>query len=149
MAFFSKTYFDKMATKFHPFFLLSLLISDVQTNSIHSLKKVSGHFANFLYKTAFLKSKFEDDPVRVQKRNISHFKGLEQTFKMRYITSLNSYWIQKYQPSKLKVRKKVRFSTKTEVFFRMFNFDGWWRPIQQEFRDVLYLISKVYSKPLK
>ena len=44
---------------------------------IHSPKTVSGHFADFLYKTTFLKSKFEDDPVRVQKRNLSHFKGLE------------------------------------------------------------------------
>ena len=32
--------------------------------------------------------------------------------------SLNSHWIQKYQPSNLKVQKKnVRFSTKTDVFF--------------------------------
>ena len=31
----------------------------------------------------------------------------------------------------------------------MFYFDGWWRPIQWEFRDALYLILKVYSKPLK
>ena len=44
---------------------------------VHSPKKVSGHFADFLYKTAFLKSNFEDDPVRVQRRNVSHFKGLE------------------------------------------------------------------------
>ena len=44
---------------------------------LHSPKKVSGHFADFLYKTAFLKSNFEDDPVRVQRRNVSHFKGLE------------------------------------------------------------------------
>ena len=44
---------------------------------VHSPKKVSGHFADFLYKTAFLKSKFEDDPVRVQKRTVYHFEGLE------------------------------------------------------------------------
>ena len=40
-------------------------------------QKISGHFADFLYKTAFLKSKFEDDPVRVQKHNVPHFKDLE------------------------------------------------------------------------
>ena len=45
----------------------------------------------------------EADPVGVQKRTVSHFKGLEETFKMRYSTSLNSYVIQKYQPSKLNV----------------------------------------------
>ena len=45
--------------------------------NLHSPKKVSGHFTDFLYKTAFLKSKFKDDPVRVQKRTVSHFKGLE------------------------------------------------------------------------
>ena len=44
---------------------------------INSPKKVSGHFADFLYKTAFLKSKFEDDPVRVQRHNVPHFKDLE------------------------------------------------------------------------
>ena len=44
---------------------------------LHSPKKVSGHFADFLYKTVFLKSKLKDDPVRVQKRTVSHFKGLE------------------------------------------------------------------------
>ena len=33
---------------------------------VHSLQKISGRFADFLYKTAFLKSKFEDDPVGVQ-----------------------------------------------------------------------------------
>ena len=60
----------------------------------------------------------EADPVGVQKRTVSHFKGLEQTFKMRY-------WIQRYRPSKLNVQKNVRFSTKTEVFFQTFNLDGW------------------------
>ena len=35
----------------------------------------------------------EADLVRVQKRTVSHFKGLEQTFKMKYSTSLNSHWI--------------------------------------------------------
>ena len=75
--------------------------------NIHSPKKVSGHFADFLYKVAFLKSKFEDDPVStktevfferptltagvgVHRRNVSHFKGLFKTFKMRYSTFLYS-----------------------------------------------------------
>ena len=44
---------------------------------VHSLQKISGRFADFLYKTAFLKSKFEDDPVRVQRHNVPHFKDLE------------------------------------------------------------------------
>ena len=35
----------------------------------------------------------EADPVGVQKRTVSHFKGLFKTFKMRYSTSLYSYWI--------------------------------------------------------
>ena len=44
---------------------------------IHTGKKISERFADFLYKTAFLKSKFKDDPVRVQRHTVSHFKGLE------------------------------------------------------------------------
>ena len=48
-----------------------------KTAPIHSGKKISERFADFLYKTAFLKSKFEDDPVRVQRHNVPHFKGLE------------------------------------------------------------------------
>ena len=43
---------------------------------LHSHEKISGRFADFLYNTAFLKSKFEDDPVRVQRHNVPHFKGL-------------------------------------------------------------------------
>ena len=35
----------------------------------------------------------EADPVGVQKRTVSHFKGLFKTFKMRYSTFLYSYWI--------------------------------------------------------
>ena len=35
----------------------------------------------------------EVDPVGVQKRTVSHFKGLFKTFKMRYSTFLYSYWI--------------------------------------------------------
>ena len=44
---------------------------------VHWDEKVSERFADFLYKTAFLKSKFKDDPVRVQLHNVPHFKGLE------------------------------------------------------------------------
>ena len=33
------------------------------------------------------------NPVGVQKRTVSHFKGLFKTFKMRYSTFLYSYWI--------------------------------------------------------
>ena len=35
----------------------------------------------------------EADPVGVQKRTVSHFKGLFKTFEMRYSTFLYSYWI--------------------------------------------------------
>ena len=37
----------------------------------------------FSCKTAFLKWIFEADPVGVQIRTVSHFNGLEETFKMR------------------------------------------------------------------
>ena len=37
----------------------------------------------FSLKTAFLKWIFEADPVGVQIRAVSHFNGLEETFKMR------------------------------------------------------------------
>ena len=60
---------------------------------------------------------------------------------MRYITSLNSQWFQKYKPSKLKDRKNGRFST----FFRSFNFDGSYFWNHLEFRDVMYLNLKVWS----
>ena len=43
---------------------------------VHSGKKILERFADFLYKTAFLKSKFKDDPVRVERHNVSHFKGM-------------------------------------------------------------------------
>ena len=33
--------------------------------------------AVFRCKTAFLKSKFKDDPVRVQRHTVPHFKDLE------------------------------------------------------------------------
>ena len=33
------------------------------------------------------------NPVEVQRRTVSHFKGLFKTFKMRYSTFLYSYWI--------------------------------------------------------
>ena len=52
--------------------------------------KSNGPIAVFMSKMAFLKSKFKDDSVRVQRRTVPHFKGLFKTFKMRYITSLYS-----------------------------------------------------------
>ena len=68
----------------------------------------------------------EADPVRVQKRTVSHFKGLEYTFKMRYSTSLNSHWIQRYRPSKLNIlEKNLRFTSKTNVFLNV----QLWRPV--------------------
>ena len=44
-----------------------------------------------------------------------------------------------------KNEKNVRFSTKTDIFFRSFNFDGlcFWN--HWEFRDVMYLIWKISS----
>ena len=41
----------------------------------------------------------------------------DQTFKMRYIRSMNSNWFQNGQPSKLEERKNVRFTSKMDVFF--------------------------------
>ena len=46
-----------------------------------------------------------------------HF-AIDQTFKMRYITSLNSQWFEKYEPSKLKKQKKVPLPMEIEDFFR-------------------------------
>ncbi len=40
------------------------------------LEKNMYNVALFRYKMAFLKSKFKDDPVRVQGHNVPHFKGL-------------------------------------------------------------------------
>ena len=40
----------------------------------------------------------------------------DQTFKMRYIMSMNSNWFQNGQPSKLEERKNIRFTTKRDVF---------------------------------
>ena len=39
--------------------------------------KSNGPIAVFMSKMAFLKSKFKDDPVRVQRHTVHHFKGLE------------------------------------------------------------------------
>ena len=97
---------------------------------VHRGDKKNGILAPFSHKMAFLKSKFKDDPVRVQWHNVPHFKGLEQTFKMRYSTSLNSHWIQKYQPSKLNVRIKTSGLLLKRTFFLMFNFDGLYLYIQ-------------------
>ena len=40
-------------------------------------RKNRGTFAVFSHKMAFLKSKFKDDPVRVERHTVLHFKGLE------------------------------------------------------------------------
>ena len=48
--------------------------------NIHTLGPFSRCFS---CKTAFLKWIFEADPVGVQIRTVSHFNGLEETFKMR------------------------------------------------------------------
>ena len=40
-------------------------------------RKNRGTFAVFSHKMAFLKSKFKDDPVRVQRHTVPHFKDLE------------------------------------------------------------------------
>ena len=59
----------------------------------------------FSCKTAFLKWIFEADPVGVQIRAVSHFKGLEETFKMRYSSGPNCrvhtpiYFKKKFQPT--------------------------------------------------
>ena len=42
---------------------------------------------------------------------------LDQTFKMRYSIPLNSHWIQKYKPSKLKKRKTIQFPYLNRHFF--------------------------------
>ena len=52
--------------------------------------KSNGIVALFSHKMAFLKSKFKDDPVRVQRHTVHHFKDLEQIFKMTYSMSLYS-----------------------------------------------------------
>ena len=41
---------------------------------------------------------------------------LNEIFKMRYITSLNSHWLQNGKPSKLNDQENVRFTTKTDIF---------------------------------
>ena len=61
--------------------------------------------------------------------------------------SLNSHWFQNGQLSKLEERKNVHGrnpgASKTDVFFRSSNFDGWPFWNQWEFRDIMYLILKV------
>ena len=44
---------------------------------ITQTSKSNGPIAVFRCKMAFLKSKFKDDPVRVQRHTVPHFKGLE------------------------------------------------------------------------
>ena len=55
----------------------------------------------------------------------------DETFKMRYITSLNSNWFQNGQPSKLEEWKNVRFTSKSDGFlivqtFRAVHFGTNW-----------------------
>ena len=63
----------------------------------------------------------------------------DQTFQMRYITSLNSQWFKNDKSSKLKVQKKSVFLTKTD-FVRTFKFDDLSFLKHWEFRHVMYLI---------
>ena len=72
-----------------------------------------------------------------------HF-GTDQTFKMRYITSMNTQWFQKYQPSKLNNNKKVPKRT----FFSIFQL---WRmvflePLGVQRRHVLHIEGLIYAK---
>ena len=53
--------------------------------------------------------------------------------------SLNSHWFQKYEPPKLKKRKK------SVLVRKFFNFDDLYFWNHWEFRDIMYLILKVYS----
>ena len=57
-----------------------LHVCTVKENECHTLGPFSRCFS---LKTAFLKWIFEADPVGVQIRAVSHFNGLEETFKMR------------------------------------------------------------------
>ena len=63
----------------------------------------------------------------------------DQTFKMRYITCLNSQWFRNDKPSKLEVRKKVRFSKENGLF----SYFQLWRLVIPEPVGVMYLILKV------
>ena len=56
--------------------------------TVHSLQKISGRFADFLYKTAFLKSKFEDDSVRVHRHNVhcKYFYCIQYSLKQCYVS---------------------------------------------------------------
>ncbi len=57
--------------------------------------------------------------------------------------SLNSWWFQKYEPSKLKERKKSSISILKRTFFLNFNFDDLYFWNHWEFKDIMYLIVKV------
>ena len=88
---------------------------------IQLLKTILGRFALFHYKMTFFKWAWWK--IKVQSRPVSLLIPirLDQIFKMRYIMSLNSHQIQKYQPSKLNVRKKIHFSSKMDLFFNRSN----------------------------
>ena len=53
------------------------LIKLFLTLYITERRKNRGTFAVFSHKMAFLKSKFKDDPVRVQRHTVRHFKDFE------------------------------------------------------------------------
>ena len=59
----------------------------------------------------------------------------------------NSQWFQKYQPSNLNNWKKSVLCSTKQTFFRLFKFDGWYFWNHWKLRDVMYLISKVWSVP--
>ena len=50
----------------------------IKLKGVHTVgDKKNGILALFSHKMAFLKSKFKDDPVRVQRHTVRHFKDLE------------------------------------------------------------------------
>ena len=72
---------------------------------------------------------------------------IDETFKMRYITSLNSQWIQRYKPSKLNGLKNVRFSTKRTFF----SIVALWQlvslePLGVQRRNVPHFKGLIYAK---
>ena len=100
-----------------PLITLCNLSTSMLSFVIHPHEKISGRFADFRYKTAFFRFAWWREKVLPRPRSCLIPIKLDQSFKMRYSMSLNSHWIQKYQPSKLNNRKNVRFSTKQDVFF--------------------------------
>ena len=62
-------------------------------------------------------------------------------YEVHYVSELPL--VAKWQAIKVELSKNIRFTTKTEIFFRLFNFDTLQFWIQWEFRDVIYLILKI------